>query len=283
MEEKSRDMELPFAEPLPEAELALAAVRKAGEAILEVYRKDFAVMSKGEDNPLTEADLRSDKILHEELAKSGHFILSEEEEDNLERLKKDKLWIVDPLDGTKEFTQKVDEFSIMVGLVEKGMPVLGVVYQPTAGILYMAQKGQGVYELKIEGWVRLGGSRIKEMSLARAITSRTHFSEHDKGFVEFLGVSKFFPKGSSGLKTGEICKGEADFYFNSSDKLKQWDTCAAYCMIKEVGGRITNMLGEELEYNISEVNHLKGVLVTNGGLHEEIVRMYKEYLKQKGK
>jgi len=271
---------LPFAESLPEMEIALNGVIKAGEAILEVYGKDFLVMMKGNDDPLTEADLKSNWILKEALSKTNYLILSEEDTDDQERLNHSKIWIIDPLDGTKEFVERNGEFSILVALVEKGIPTLGIVYQPTIGLLYVAQKGQGVYERTKEGWVKLSASRIDKLFKSTAVVSRSHLSEHDRSFLDYLNVNQFFQKGSAGLKAGEICAGKAEFYFNSSAGLKQWDTCAVCCMINEVGGKITDMFGNDLRYNVSEVVHTKGVLISNGEIHDKLIEGYQEFLKK---
>lgn len=271
---------LPFANPLQELGLVLPAIEKAGEAILEVYHQDFEVKMKGEDDPLTEADLKSNKILKEALLKTGYYVFSEEDVDNLERLNHSKVWIIDPLDGTKEFVNRNGEFVVMMGLVEKGVPILGIVYQPTTGSLYLAQKRQGAYEQTAEGWKKLKVSDISQLFPARAIVSRSHLSDKDREFLNFLGVSSFFQKGSAGIKAGEICKGVAEFYFNSSNKLKQWDTCAAACMLVEAGGKVTDLKGRELKYNIEKANHEDGVLISNGKVHDLVIGGYKKFLEK---
>jgi len=269
-------MELPFENPRLEWEGVLDAVFFAGKAILEVYGEDFAVEMKGENDPLTQADLQSNEILKKVLLQSA-YVLSEEDKDDLVRLDFEKVWIIDPLDGTKEFIDRNGEFAIMIGLVVSGLPVIGIVYQPTADLLYVAQKGEGVFERITSGWKRLKGSNHSVLSDFRAVVSRSHLSGKSLDFLKYLGVENYTQKGSAGVKAGEICRGNAEFYFNPSDKLKQWDTCALYCMLAEIGGRVTDMLGNELEYNVAEVNHLKGILVSNGRAHEEIVRRWGEF------
>src|SRR6056297_3572822 len=127
-------------------------IKKVGAEIMKLYEKDFEIKDKADSSPVTKADLLSNKLLVEILEKTNIPILSEEIKDNPERLSSDKLWIIDPLDGTKDFIQKTDEFSIMVALVEKGEPVLGIVYAPALGKIYYAEKNKGAYveELKIK-------------------------------------------------------------------------------------------------------------------------------------
>ena len=187
------------------------------------------------------------------------------------------MWIIDPLDGTKEFIQKNDEFVIMVALVENNVPLVGIVYQPTTGLLYLAQKGQGVFEKIEKGWKRLSVSKVDALNQARAVLSKSHLKEKDKLFLENIAVTAFSQKGSAGLKIGLICAGEADFYFNSSDKVKEWDTAAGYCMITEAGGKMTDVFGNQLQYNRSDVVHRDGILISNGILHNLLASKLKHF------
>lgn len=272
---------LPFLEPLPEIGIALPAVLKAGQAILKIYQTDFSVTMKGENDPLTQADLKSNQLLKKALSKTGHSILSEEDADSQERLSHKKIWIIDPLDGTKEFVDKNGEFSIIVGLVEDNLPVLGIIYQPTTGLLYLTQKGQGAYEKTLNGWKKLKVSDIFSLSSSRAVVSRSHLSDSDRSFLQLLQVASFLQKGSAGIKAGEICRGQAEFYFNPSNKLKQWDTCAPYCLLAEAGGKATDLKGNDLRYNIKDVIHEDGVLFSNGKIHHLVVDSYKKFLEKK--
>jgi 3'(2'), 5'-bisphosphate nucleotidase len=288
MEEIKMDsLNLPFVETFPETELALRAVLKAGDAIAEIYQKDFSVEIKSDNSPLTEADTKSSQIIFSALKESGYPTLSEEVADNDERMKArlvaDKVWIFDPLDGTKEFVNRINEFSILLGLIENGAPILGIIHQPITKTIFVAQKEGGAFMKTEAGWEKLEASNIDNFSHAVALCSRNHLSANDKRFFEYLGLQKFSPYGSSGLKAGEICRKNAEFYFNSSQGLKQWDTCAASCLLAEAGGKMTDMFGNELKYNISETVHKEGVLISNGVLHNEIVKSYKEYLKLKEK
>jgi len=136
---------LPFS-PLEETKLAIDAVTRASKEIMEIYNTDFTTFTKAENEPLTEADIKSNEIILNLLSKSNYPILSEENPDNLEnRLGKKKVWIVDPLDGTTDFVNKTGEFTVMVALVEEHLPILGVIVCPINKSLYVAQKGQGAY------------------------------------------------------------------------------------------------------------------------------------------
>lgn len=254
---------------------AIEAVIAAGKEILKVYNQDFEVRFKQLQEPLTEADLASNKIILAALKKTNIAILSEETKDNYKRLTGDLLWIVDPLDGTREFINKNGEFSIMVGLAEKGVPVLGIIYQPTTENLFLSSRDEGAYEKTLDGWKRLKTTSIMVLSEARGILSRNNLSEEEIRFLERNNIDKFTQKGSAGLKAGEICRGNAEFYFNSTNKLKEWDTCAAHSLILEAGGNLTAFNGEQIIYNKKDPIHHDGVLFTNNPcLHEKIIREY---------
>ena len=268
---------LPFSTLVMETTLALEGVFAAGNAILDVYKQDFKTTFKAEQEPLTEADLRSNTILLAALQKTNIPILSEETADFSGRVSNDTIWIIDPLDGTKEFIQKNGEFVIMIALVKKGTPILGIVYQPTTGMLYLAQQGQGVFEKNGQSWKRLHVSTVDDIMQARAVLSKSHLKEKDRQFMDEIGVSNFSQKGSAGLKIGLLCSGEADFYFNPSDKVKEWDTAAGYCMITEAGGSMTDLFGKELCYNQADVVHRKGILVSNGKLQQQLVERLKAF------
>ena len=119
--------ELPFKSTIPELEKIIDGMVKAGEKILEVYETDFSTEKKDDDSPITQADIESNKILKEVLGETGITILSEEDVDDKKRLSEEKVWIVDPLDGTTDFVNRTGEFTIMVGLVEKQKSILGLI------------------------------------------------------------------------------------------------------------------------------------------------------------
>jgi len=268
---------LPFSTLVVETTLALEGVFAAGKAVLDVYNKNFKTTFKAEEEPLTEADLCSNKILIAALQKTNIPILSEETADFAGRFSKDKIWIIDPLDGTKEFIQKNGEFVIMIALVKDKVPILGIVYQPTTDLLYLSQQGQGVFERTKQGWKRLFVSKVNDIAQARAVLSKSHLKEKDTLFMEHIGIINFSQKGSAGLKIGLLCSGEAEFYFNPSDKVKEWDTAAGYCMIREAGGRMTDIFGKELRYNQQDLVHRKGILVSNGNLHKVLAEKLSAY------
>ena len=264
---------LPFSNPLSEAQLALDAAKKASLAVMSVYGEEFTSELKDDDSPITKADLQSNEIIKQALLSSGHHILSEEDADDTSRLNQEKIWIVDPLDGTSDFVNRTGEFTIMIALVQNKVPVLGVISRPTTDTIFLAQKGSGAFKLENNKWSRLQVSKTKDLTQCKAVGSRFHLTEQEKEFFKKLGVASFESRGSS-LKVAEICQGLADLYLTTSNKIKQWDTCASHCLITESGGKITDMSGNPVLYNTEKLNHENGLIVTNGLVHKEIIQRY---------
>jgi 3'(2'), 5'-bisphosphate nucleotidase len=266
-------MKVPFEKPLDEIGLAIEAATRASQVVMNVYGNDFTSERKDDDSPITKADLQSNEIIKEVLSKAGLPILSEEDADDKKRLDHKKIWIVDPLDGTSDFVNKTGEFTIMIALVESKKPILGLICRPTTNSLFLAQRGNGAYKLEDDSWQRLVVSRTSDLKKCKAVGSRFHLSNQEKEFFKKLGVMSFESRGSS-LKVAEICMGLADLYLTTSNKIKQWDTCASYCLVTESGGKMTDMFGGEILYNTEKVNHENGLLVTNGLVHDSIIRKY---------
>jgi len=270
---------LPFAKPFPETKLAIDAALKASDAVLNIYNKDFSISLKEDNQPITEADIQSNQIIQKCISSSRIPILSEESPDNKEkRMDSKKVWIIDPLDGTTDFINKTGEFTIMISLVEKNEPVMGVISHPTENKLYVAQKDQGVYGYYDGNWIKLEVSKTSIISQCRAVGSRFHQSDQEKNFLKILDILKFTSRGSS-LKVLDISSAKAELYFTTTNKIKQWDTCASNCIIAEAGGKMTDMSGLSLEYNTNIVNHQNGILVTNNTIHQNIVQKYSEFNK----
>jgi len=271
-------LELPFRKKNIETRLAVEAVIEAGKAVMEIYKRDFSSTLKEDNSPTTEADIKSNEIIQQIISDSKHPILSEESIDNKERLKCRKIWIVDPLDGTSDFVNRTDEFTIMIALVEDNKPILGVVYWPVNNILFLAQKGEGAYKFAKDEWLKLEINDVSELERCRCVGSRYHLSDNERDFLTKLRISKFAQRGSS-LKVMDICSGKAELYFTTTNKIKQWDTCASYCLIKEAGGKMTDMFGDDLKYNTFTTSHQNGILVTNSVIHNKIVENYIEFSK----
>lgn len=246
-------------------EKTIAITREAGETILGFYRGAFDVQEKAPDNPVTDADLAADSLLHERLLallpEAGW--LSEETADQPERLEKEFVWVVDPLDGTKEFVMGIPEFSISVALVQHGEPVLGVIYNPVTKELYAAGKGHGL---------TLNGEpiRVSERSeFAGAIVDASR-SERKRGeFAPFEEVLEIRTLGSIAYKLARTAAGQADATWSRGPK-HEWDICAGVLLVLEGGGSCVDLDDEPFVFNKSwpKVN---GIIADNGHLHTAVV------------
>jgi len=266
---------IPISNKIPELDLAIKAAEEAGNTILKIYEKDFKTFTKTDNSPVTDADLQSNKIIKEILSVTKHSILSEEDVDDKNRLSNDMVWIIDPLDGTSDFIDKTGEFTVMIALIENQKPILGVIAWPTEKTLFVAQKNCGAFRYSDNKWEKISVTKISELPKCRTIGSRHHLSDKEKDFIEKIGIKDFTSIGSS-LKVGKISSGQAEVYITTTNKMKEWDTAASHCIISEAGGKMTDMLGNELTYNNENVYHQNGILVTNGLIHEKILREFKK-------
>ena len=267
--------DIPISEHIPELDVAIKAAAEAGNAILEIYGEKYETSTKHDNSPITDADLKSNEIIKSILSKTGFQILSEEDKDDQSRLSQDTIWIVDPLDGTSDFIDKTGEFTVMIALIKNKKPVLGVIGWPTEKTIFAAQKGKGAFRYSMNEWKKISVTGISELSKCKAVGSRHHLSDQEKMFIEKLGIKDFTSIGSS-LKVGKISSGEAEAYITTTNKMKEWDSAASYCIITEAGGRMTDMLGNDITYNNKIVNHQNGILVTNGLIHNKIVEEFKK-------
>lgn len=266
---------IPISNKITELDVALKAANEASKVVLGIYGSNYETSTKRDDSPITEADLKSNAIIKKILSETKLQILSEEDKDDQSRLSKDTIWIVDPLDGTSDFINKTGEFTIMISLVKNKKPILGVIGWPTEQIIFAAQIGNGAYKYSQNEWQEISVSKVSELSKCRVVGSRHHLSEREKLFIEKLGIKDFTSIGSS-LKVGKISSGEAEAYITTTNKMKEWDSAASYCIINESGGKMTDMLGNDLTYNNKIVNHQNGILVTNGLIHKKILEEYKK-------
>lgn len=266
---------IPIPDKIPELDIAIEAAQEASNVILEIYQKDYNTFTKTDNSPVTDADLESNKIINKILSNTKYSILSEEDIDDQSRLSKDMIWIVDPLDGTSDFIDKTGEFTVMIALIQNKKPILGVIAWPTEKILFVAQKNCGAFRYLDNKWDKISVTKIDELPKCRTVGSRNHLSEKEKEFIKKIGIEDFTSIGSS-LKVGKISSGQAEAYITTTNKMKEWDTAASYCIVSEAGGKMTDMLGNDLTYNNKNVHHENGILVTNGLIHDKIVEEFKK-------
>ena len=225
---------------------------KASERVLEVYRSAFEVARKPDRSPLTEADLASHRIIAAELGRltPGIPILSEESAEDVDfatRAGWSRYWLVDPLDGTKDFVKRNGEFTVNVALIEGHAPVLGVVAAPAKGIVYAAARGLGARRYGPRGAVSPLAVRAPAAKPWRVAASRSHADARTEAFIHNLGPSERISIGSS-LKFCLVAEGAIDVYPRFGPTC-EWDTAAAQCVAEEAGGRVTDTGLAPLRYN----------------------------------
>lgn len=269
---------------------ALIAATKAGEAILEVYHGEIDVSYKEDDSPLTLADKRAHSAIADHLSSDSTRsipILSEEGKHTPyeERQGWEYYWLVDPLDGTKEFVKRSDEFTVNIALIKKNRPVLGVVFLPAIGSLYFAAEGLGSYKLEdvgaigqlvagageffeeerplkqlIEVAIRLPVQQSfnKSTDQLNLVGSRSHGTEALSEFVEKVKQQyrkvDFVPAGSA-LKLCLVAEGSADIYPRFGPTM-EWDTAAGHCVVEQSGGKVVDMKKKApLDYNKKDLHN----------------------------
>jgi 3'(2'), 5'-bisphosphate nucleotidase len=228
--------------------------REAGQAILAIYNRDFSVTEKDDRSPLTEADLASHRhiVAGLQALTPDLPILSEESADipYATRRQWQRYWLVDPLDGTKEFIKRNGEFTVNIALIADGVPVLGVVHVPVSGTTYAGQAGRGAFREDPTGArVPLQVTAERQRPL-RVVGSRSHAGESLLAFLQRVGDHEIVSMGSS-LKLCLVADGSADIYPRLGPT-SEWDTAAAQAVVEAAGGQVTDTRLQPLRYNRKE-------------------------------
>ena len=192
--------------------------------------------------------------------------------------------MVDPLDGTNGFIDGNGDFAVQIGLAEEGQCALGVVYQPLTGVLYRAVRGEGTWierpQFEPE---RAHVSDKRDLSRMRLAASRSHRSPRMNKVVTRFGFREEVQRGSVGIKVGLLVEQQCDVYIHLSPRTKQWDTCAPEVILTEAGGRITDLFGYPLNYNVPDVQNRNGLVASNGAAHDQIIQKLAPLLKEFGR
>jgi len=250
-----------------ELSVAVDAARAAGSIIRRWYDRAYTVRDKGHDSPVTDADVEANQRIRDIIrtAFPDDGWLSEETRDSAERLGRARVWIVDPLDGTKEFIKRIPEFCVCVALAEDGVASVGVSYNPVREELVAGARGQGV---------TLNGQPARvsaeaSLSAARVLVSR---SEVERGeWAEFESTVRIELTGSVAYKLALIAAGRGDATFSLTPK-NEWDVCAGAALITAAGGWITDRYGHPLRFNQRQTR-LPGIIASNGRLHAPIIEL----------
>ena len=248
--------------------LAKEAAIEAGKIVMKYFQtSSYEIKDKSINNPVTTADYEANQIIKDTLFKEdyGYGWLSEETVDSKERLNKENIWVVDPIDGTKEFIEGVPHFSISIGMVSNGKPVIGVIYNPAKNELFSAFKGGGSM-LNEEPIHCLSDNSLRTIMVSRSEMKRGMWNNYEEKFSEII------PIGSVAYKLGLVAAGRASFFATLQPK-NEWDVCAGDCILSEAGGSLIDLYGKNRSYNLIDTkirpgliagynNHLKELLET---------------------
>ena len=254
-----------------ELEAALEAARQASAGILRLYAS-FQAIADAPADISTEADRQSQAVilahLHQRFPGDA-FCAEETSLDNAPNAGP-RLWVIDPIDGSRGFARKNGEFSVMVGFVDGGRVAAGVVLEPALGRLTYAVRGRGCWRRDGSAGeaVRCYASSIADLSKATLIQSRSHKDGPPSPELQSLKPAKVVGAYSAGLKLARVARGEVDIYLNTYPAFHDWDACAGHILVDEAGGRVTGLAGQELMYHGGAARQTVGLLATSGRLHE---------------
>jgi len=256
-----------------ELDIALEAAFQAGNRVMEEYAR-FQAIANAPADISTEADQLSQSIIldHLHAAFPVDALCAEEDSDLLAQVSQPdpRVWIVDPIDGTRGFARKNDEFSIMIALVEESQLALGVVFEPAKARLTYATWGGGCWkrDQKSEQADSCRVTNVAELAKATLVQSRSRNSGKSSPKIQSIQPGRVVETYSAGIKLAMVARGEADLYLNTYSAFHDWDICAGHILVLEAGGKVTGLGGQELRYGLPGALQRHGLLASNGQLHD---------------
>ena len=245
------------------------AAREAGSAVMGLFRGKFDVREKSKNNPVTTADLEANRIIREKIQKffPQDGWLSEEDQDTSRRLSLSRVWVVDPIDGTKEFIEGVPQFAISIAFVVEGRPAVAIVYNPAKDQFYKAAAGQGAFlndqNIRVTPRADINGALL--------LVSR---SEPQKKFQAFVDRCAIKPVGSIAYRLAKVAGGEGDGTITFRT-IHEWDICAGVLMVEEAGGKVIDGNGDLMMFNRELPKH-RGVVAANNGLADGLQALWRD-------
>ncbi|HVJ17541.1 MAG TPA: inositol monophosphatase family protein [Polyangiaceae bacterium] len=249
---------------------------RASKVVLEVYGTAFDVEYKGPSDPVTIADKRANELICTELAREfpGVPIVAEESPPATfaDFRSSERVFFVDPVDGTREFVARNGEFVVMIGLLDGDRPVAGVIQAPVQGVTWVGVVGEGAYAQDASG-VRtpIRVSSEPTLAAARIVSSRSHRDSELERVLSALGAAQIIIRGSAGLKGAEVARGAAEAYVAPGYAGQRWDACASEALVVAAGGRVTDTRGRLLDYRALSLTNDCGVVASNGAVHDAVL------------
>ncbi len=255
-----------------------ALIRIAGEAarvVMEVYAAPFSVDYKAPQDPVTEADRRANALIVEQLSREfpGIPIVAEESDPQTfsEFRSSERIFFVDPVDGTREFVDRNGEFAVMIGLVEGARAIASVVHAPARGDVFAAWVGEGAFRIRDGQTSNIRVSDITDIGQGRIVGSRSHRGPQLERALSRLGPREVVVMGSAGLKGTLVAAGEVEAYVAPGYAGKLWDACAADALVTAAGGAFTDTHGDPIDYRAPSLSNDRGLLATNGHVQAHLV------------
>jgi 3'(2'), 5'-bisphosphate nucleotidase len=254
----------------------LAVTREAGALVLDYYRAEYEVELKGPSDPVTDADHAANSLICERLEQlfPGVPVVAEESQPETfhGHRSADRVFFVDPLDGTKEFIAKNGEFVVMIGIVDQARATHGVIFAPVSGDAWLGHVGTGAVRVAPSGArTPLTPSTTGELRGATVVASRSRRGPTVQAVLDQVGISQVRTLGSAGLKGVCVADGSADLYVSPNSAGMRWDACAIDALIRAAGGEFTDSFGDPIDYRAAELHNSRGVLATNGALHSSVL------------
>lgn len=254
----------------------LAVTREAGAIVSEVYASEFEVDFKAPRDPVTDADRRANALVCARLAEvyPGLPIVAEESDPKSFAGFRDaeRIFFVDPLDGTREFVDRNGQFVVMVGLVEHERATVAAIFAPATGLAWGGAVGTGAFQVEPDGRrVPIRVSAVSALAEARVVVSRSHRSDVLEEALKLLGARRVDPLGSAGLKCAEVAIGAAEAYVSPGRSGHRWDIAAGEALVVAAGGRVTDAHGHAIDYRSESLGNDTGLVVTNGTVHDAIL------------
>jgi 3'(2'), 5'-bisphosphate nucleotidase len=259
--------------------------RAAATEIMKIYAQPFEVQFKGPSDPVTEADRIANQLICSRPAEAFPEIPIIAEESHpgtwVQSHSAERVFFVDPVDGTREFVAKNDQFVVMIGLLEGDRPTHGVLYAPVARTLWAGVVGEGAFRREADGSERVLApiSRV-DLSESRVVSSRSNRqAQLNTEALERLSPAEIVPIGSAGLKGAAVADGSADIYLAPGFAGCLWDSCAPEALIRSVGGVYTDAHGVPLDYRATTVENHRGAVAASPLLHSEVIARISDLLR----
>jgi 3'(2'), 5'-bisphosphate nucleotidase len=255
--------------------------RAAAREVMKVYAKPFDVDFKAPQDPVTEADRLANALICEELARSfpGVPIVAEESDpETFTHYRKfDRIFFVDPVDGTREFIDKNGEFAVMIGLVEGSEARASVIDAPARGDVFAGWVGQGAFRERNGQREPIRVSDVTDIRQGRLVGSRSHRGPALERALVKLAPREVLVMGSAGLKGSLVAAAEVEAYVAPGYAGQRWDACAADALVTAAGGVLTDTHGDRIDYRAESLRNERGLVVSNGHVHEALLQSLAEH------